>query len=87
MRLIDADALKRKAYYATVYDELSCIVDMEDIDEAPTIDPVKHGQWKVDIKGLSFFCSECEYVLWSEAGTEYNYCSRCGAKMDEEVRK
>lgn len=93
MRLIDADALKRKAYYATVYDELSCIVDREDIDEAPTIDPVKHGCWKKS--GFGWKCSECgarddeAYFYRNDIGKiQYSdYCRVCGAKMSEEVGK
>ena len=91
MRLIDADALRKKAYHAYVYDELSCVVELSDIDDAPTVDSVKHGYWMLLPYGVR--CSSCgeEYRIQSALPTLmprkpwWNYCPNCGATMDLEV--
>ena len=70
MRLIDADALQEE-YVRLSGKELSLIED------APTVDPVKHGHWMTDMGGC--WCSVCnEYSDYST-----DYCPNCGAKMDE----
>lgn len=48
------------------------------IEDAPTVDPVKHGHW---INGnWAIRCSVCGYDMpWAVR----NYCPNCGAKMDE----
>lgn len=60
-----------------------CVEDM--IDNATTIEPVKHGKWilkKTDSprneRGFYYVCSECG------AGYRYetNFCPKCGAKME-----
>ena len=49
---------------------------------APRVDPVKHGHW---IKSLDhydrYMCSACGHLTNTESD---NYCSNCGALMDEE---
>lgn len=45
-------------------------------------EPVRHGHWEI-IDGTEprrYGCSMCKKLSW----TEDNYCSYCGAKMDEE---
>lgn len=89
MRLIDADALPiRKAYIvdeagfgATFY-----VVDVENIDCAPTIDavPVVHGRWIHDINNL-YSCSECMERETMSPKKLKPYCPNCGAKMDGEA--
>ncbi len=89
MRLIDADALKEKAWAADV-EYL--------INSAPTIDaePVRHARWEKDkddvFWGNHFIhkrCSKCgKEPPVSRFGTGYalsRYCPNCGAKMDLEV--
>lgn len=57
------------------------------IDYAPTIDaePVVHGHWvakKVMARtpfAINHYCSKCKF----ETDFCTNYCSNCGAKMDE----
>lgn len=54
-----------------------------EIINAPTVDaePVRHGRWEV-VDGAEprrYGCSVCKKLSW----TEDNYCSYCGAKMDE----
>ena len=105
MRPIDADSLKyrRKDYggYDDVPDEERkrgiLFLLKEDIDAAPTIDTVKHGQWikMSDRDGIYWACSECgEDLLRFSHYTEFdllprlksidrtNYCPNCGARMD-----
>lgn len=55
------------------------------IEQAPTIDPVKHGKW-IKIEGMSsdYYCSECEQKWWTPFPEEMHYCPNCGARMDKE---
>ena len=79
MRLIDADYLKEKGNYDD-YDVF--VVDYDDIKNAPTIDPVRHGRWDlIDAREpVRYGCSVCHRMVWHHE----NYCPNCGAKMDEE---
>ena len=93
MRLIDADAL-HKALFAKqkwvvhygdkhnegyTYDQVHFA-----IDDAPTVDPIKHGHWTDRAKSIlglpTEACSVC--AEWS-VGHNKDYCPNCGAKMDE----
>lgn len=106
MRLIDADVLKIRLKnrwccdcqskgmdYQGVRCRACAIMDeLDEIDDAPTVDPVKHGHWvkhKSNIEScyiqrydgdlVWYECSECQ-------GRETIiklYCPYCGAKMDE----
>ena len=88
MRLIDADALMENAQ---VY-EIECGNEIGDdvreikavlasrIENAPIIDPVKHGKWLINSDGYYPYCSECKAEPKSRELT--NYCPNCGAKMD-----
>lgn len=93
MRLIDADELKRKQYRSYPSIDHYClsrsVVDVEDIDNAPTIETgsVRRGHW---IQGyipnddgsytpIDFNCSVCGQAN----DVESNYCPNCGAKMIE----
>lgn len=61
------------------------------VDDAPTADvqEVMHGNWifEKDIERFgiwdTFICSKCGHRTL----TKCNYCSNCGAKMDEEEQK
>lgn len=76
MRLIDVDALPNGR------------VEWEDIVNAPTVDPVKHGRWIDDYREDEFplfrkgcKCSACGFR------TSYGkpkFCMNCGAQMDGE---
>lgn len=87
MRLIDADEIKKKSYYAyPSIDHLclsSSVVDVSDIDNSPTIEaePVRHGHWDWYINLKHPKCSSCK----KESKVVSNYCPACGAKMDEVV--
>ncbi len=72
MRLIDADALKKKkvdvqtttfekdGHYSIIKIQDGKGVTVKDIDEAPTIEaePVRHGEWIED--GTNIVCSVCK---------------------------
>lgn len=90
MRLIDADALKEKAFFHEI-DNVS-YVEEEDIDNAPTVEAVerKRGEWIKNEGRFGWHCSECKvdnyyaYVLNSETwknDLQDRYCPNCGAEM------
>ena len=86
MRLIDADALLdkcehygKRATWDNPYGNGGVYgVSYEDIEEAPTIDPEKHGHW--EMYGTAYQCSVCKE---GDAFGLTPYCRWCGAKMDE----
>ena len=83
MRPIDADSLPREKMLAArgngQYEDVD-IVYGDDIDNAPTIDPVRHGYWKETDDPMFRACSVCGYLEWR--GLWNNYCPECGARMD-----
>lgn len=85
MRLIDIDTInwhigKNRRGKFVLY------VKPDDIDNMPTIDPVRHGRWvdrcateQVKPWEGRYKCTECGVCidqLW------YLYCPHCGARMD-----
>ena len=103
MELIDRNALLEKAYYrgkpATVghpYPDGTEVVDVEDIEDAPTIDavPIVHAKWELARYATEWTCSNCDgemlYQITTYGGGQYHdidnifppYCPHCGAKMD-----
>ena len=94
MRLIDADALRDEI--AVLFERNPNLIDgwlayaVEDtIDDAPTIDPVKHGRWiKAKRHGCWSYadvykqCSECGKVTF--LAEKMNYCPNCGTRMEGE---
>lgn len=94
-RLIDADALID--HMIKTYCKYNCerwcrscwVYDATDeFENAPTVDPVKHGHW-LRPKGKGYgVCSNCGMNRVDLLdGYEHNYCEVCGAKMEgvEEV--
>lgn len=84
MRPIDADALIGKFerdvdYYGPWI--------REEIIDSPTIEaePVRHGHWEIhtDAVGNTYYECSCCHTTWWEIKSNDNYCSACGAKMDE----
>ena len=87
MRLIDADALKDKALLLDLgLDDVEAVV-VSDIDNAPTVDPVKHGHW-VNVQNQYCVCSVCgdvQYRFIRVVKVDCKFCPNCGTKLDEEV--
>ena len=87
MRAIDAEELHNILFRVGGEINLNAFLVFEKlILDAPTIDPVKYGEWiKVanyhtwgGTRITEFKCSLCnEIVNWHK----YNYCPYCGAKM------
>lgn len=82
MRPIDADALLER-YGEPCHSFRDVIEDMPTLDVAPTV----HGEWiindiVVDNNGRTMpdwpMCSKCR----QKSDLEWDYCPRCGAKMD-----
>lgn len=72
------------------------LVEYEDIEEyvkenTEDVAPVVYGKWiaqYVSTRGLTniFSCSNCNedtYLLYQKDKCSFNYCSHCGAKMEE----
>lgn len=87
MRLIDADALLKKKDIITINDgnraSVVGIVYEDDIEEAPTVDAVKHGEW-ISEKYPLVKCSICGKTMILAYD---NYCPNCGAKMDGKEKR
>ena len=93
MRLIDADLLKgqmESVCMGIMAGTDSYGAPLKTIDNAPTVDPVKHGHW-VEVQRIHekdhtaiCECSLCGDTVWVYDGQRaWNYCPNCGAKMDE----
>lgn len=90
MRLIDADVLKEELIKA-LHEDLMDIDEAIDvvvttIDDAPTVDPVKHAEWipKITEFGtMAFRCSACRRF----SDIHWAYCPQCGALMDGERKE
>ena len=94
MRLIDADALmerlgmanecdgcpsRKNTMFCSLTSELVSVC--EEITEAPTIDPVKHGKW-LRTPTWWAYCSVCGMELPNESNETTDYCPNCGAHME-----
>ena len=89
MRLIDADQLRYKSLYHGMIDvplkpqsETVFFVTYEDIENAPTVDPVKHGcwvethpEWKWEYRSQKCSCCGAEHK------NQWRFCPSCGAQM------
>ena len=95
-RLIDADALEEGKFHSienwTPIESASWQRGWNDaidaiIDNALTVDAVKHGHWIKDIltstSGGSYATNRCSRCGWAYPTLETPYCPCCGAKMDE----
>lgn len=88
-RLIDADALKG-IYEGWLNDDMVPYSEefkaveqcLEQLNDAPTIDPVKHGvlEFLGDHNGQCTVCNEeIWWMYWEE---EPKFCEHCGARFD-----
>lgn len=72
---------------ADIYQAVDCI-------PAADVEPVRHGRWEEAIRTRrsiagkieDFRCYECS-ACGKSSFYKTNYCSYCGAKMDEECEK
>jgi len=85
-RLIDANALKAKAF-----GKRGGLIHTADIDAMPTIEERKNGKWLEQDDGwdgIYYECSCCKDAFTLIDGTPsenlYNYCPNCGARMVQE---
>lgn len=91
MRLIDADALIKKAYSEIEgmdkpYKDFGTILEWL-VDKMPTIEPKrKKAKWinpsqdpEIMNKELFSDCSLCGFVSMNE----YKYCPNCGSRMED----
>lgn len=91
MRLIDADALKKKVRNECLMSDWCHVLIDVAIANSPTIEERKTGNWIRLDKDNKFFvphmlrCSECGNILDKHgvnAGRgDANYCPNCGADM------
>lgn len=87
MRLIDADAIKYTARFTDYADgrmTSDAIVTKDEIDELPTVDPVKHGRWE-KLYCMNYKCSCCG-AWWTvdrdSTIKDFKHCPNCGARLD-----
>lgn len=89
MKLIDADALKRKIEESGVNGTIANYVKRTlaaTLDNEPTVDaaPVVHGRWiqyEPDLHGTKpLECGACHYLFARLYPRDF--CPHCGAKMD-----
>lgn len=81
MRLIDADALRRRKELR--FSLMAAITTIQFlIDEAPTVEERKQGHCLTK-KAWHVECSECHHVLEFICDVK-KYCPNCGAKMEGE---
>ncbi len=102
MRLIDADALIKKFKHAKKGVKLGPM-DMYAkgtlagldyaiylINNVTTVEERKHGHW-IEHPTLfgTWVCSECGMTIYNfyKADKLYMYCPKCGAQMDEVMKK
>lgn len=83
MRLIDADAFMDNMFRYAAPEMMWNKADiMHKIDEIPTIEERKTGEWnrRKGMYEVGFKCSECNTFSISETP----YCSFCGCRMVQE---
>ena len=75
----------REQYTAESITLASLSVVRDVINDAPGIDPVKHGRWISIGEGYHwrFECSECHWKDGYPFDDRHSYCPCCGAKMGE----
>lgn len=95
MRLIDADAIRKKYKHEltrTYLDDYAkgfqSGLNAATGEHAPVIDAVsvvRHGRWMLAIEDWNrWTCSVCGWSKRTDSHVSlgYNYCPHCGAKMD-----
>lgn len=61
---------------------VECVIEQE---PAADVAQVQRGQWKpvgFTFMGKCMDCSKCGYRIATSIGRDWNYCPKCGAKME-----
>lgn len=84
MRLIDADNLKKDLNAEFIFDNRDRyrVRDLIDIQMTIEAEPVRRGRW-INIRGW-VHCSVCHSEPPNESNIKSDYCSNCGARMEDE---
>ena len=87
MRPIDADALLENKFEVIDYGDPIEVVEVSDIDDAPTIEAgtVRHGEWLDSGINGTVSCSLCKFTDFFAKQNRvmlFKYCPNCGAKME-----
>lgn len=84
---MNGDLISRTALIDSLYEhefQIHCPLDDVStvIDAEPAVDaePVRHGRWIKKIECVK--CSICFEDCWADCAPSYEFCPRCGAKMD-----
>ncbi len=84
-RLIDANALIQKAINASsaAFGQETLLVKLDDVLNAPTVDPVRHERWE-PYKCGKYRCTGegCETLADQYQRKLWRFCPGCGARMD-----
>lgn len=78
------EAMKQSLGYRMKAQGMDKAVDM--VQNAPTIDPVRHAHWWAPFAGCAICsaCNEEQDVEMFVGNPVQKYCARCGARMDQE---
>ena len=96
--LISRSALLESAYMSGMWNRTTqqfdlCVVDFEDVQDAPAVDAevVRHGRWgRFGKTHYKVVCSVCKHPVPFQKSLGYhimwksNYCPNCGTKMEQE---
>lgn len=85
--ILKSDVLDRitEEYEAGGFTDYSNYNNLWDsVDDMPAADvqPVKHGEWKINSDGYYPYCSECGTAADQLTKNLTKYCPECGARID-----
>ena len=79
--MIDADGINWESVEEEYGARTASVVACQSlVQNATTIDPVRHGEWVATDDPWFSACSVCGYIEYECVGS--NYCPECGSKMD-----
>ena len=58
--------------------------------QAADVAPVRHGRWEMNSdRPDNIICTNCDagFDVWKYEAKDFNYCPKCGAKMDGELNE
>lgn len=80
MRLIDADALCEKMH--RMRRDSATVEDIKSMRGFYGESVRCIGEWQLGKGGSMYFCSECNLAAHPREAEAWNYCPRCGTKME-----